>query len=403
MIRRNRTSASSTDRARRIRHSEAYEDDLRAQGIDPYAVPAGGGGGTSRTSGAVVARRRGPSIKAILGLSVLVLLIVATVGGILLWQRVSAFNDSVSSAPAASSALWGALNGDERVNIALFGYGGAEHKSGNYLADSIQIMSVDPMNNKTTVIPIPRDFWIEGLSQLPDNGKINEAFAIGWQQGGVEEAADKTTEILAEVTGLKIDHWMAIDFAGFHEMIDAVGGIDLKNPRAFRYTWNVWRFEHNKWDDRFAKGEIHLDGDRALAYARARYTSVQLESSDFARSIRQQRVLGALRKKLGDGGIGSLGPGLAMMDALDGRMKTDLSAIDLFLLSSHLHPDRRIELKEGKILEATSNTIGQYILVVKGRDSSTDYRPLQRFLRKQMAIPFPERHGGASASPSAGS
>ena len=130
-------------------------------------------------------RRRGPSIKAILGLAVLLLLIVATVGGILLWQRVAAFNDSVS-APPASSRPWGPLNGDEPVNIALFGYGGPEHKSGNYLADSIQIMSVDPSTNKTTVIPIPRDFWIEGLSQLPDNGKINEAFAIGWQQGGVE-------------------------------------------------------------------------------------------------------------------------------------------------------------------------------------------------------------------------
>ena len=149
---------------------------------------------------------------------------------------------------------------------------------------------------------------------------------------------------------------MAIDFAGFHEMIDAVGGVDVKNPRAFRYTWNVWKFEHNKWDDRFAKGTIHLDGEQALAYARARYTSVPLESSDFARSVRQQRVLGALRSKLGSGGIGSLGPGLSMMDALDGRMKTDLSAIDLFLLSSHLHPDRRIELKEGRILEATANT-----------------------------------------------
>ena len=206
-------------------------------------------------------RRRGPSIKAILGLAVLLLLIVATVGGILLWQRVAAFNDSVSDAPATSSALWGPLNGDEPVNIALFGYGGSEHKSGNYLADSIQIMSVDPSTNKTTVIPIPRDFWIEGLSQLPDNGKINEAFAIGWQQGGVERAADKTAEILSEVTGLQIDHWMAIDFAGFHEMIDAVGGVDVKNPRAFRYTWNVWKFEHNKWDDRFAKGTIHLNGE----------------------------------------------------------------------------------------------------------------------------------------------
>ena len=226
-----------------------------AQGIDPYAEPTGGGGGRSGSSSAAVARRRGPSIKAILGLAALLLLIIATVGGILLWQRVAAFNDSVSSAPATSSALWGPLHGDEPVNIALFGYGGTEHKSGNYLADSIQIMSVDPKTNKTTVIPIPRDFWIEGLPQLPDNGKINEAFAIGWQQGGVEEAAARTTEILSEVTGLQIDHWMAIDFAGFHEMIDAVGGIDVNNPRAFRYTWNPWKFEHNIWDARFAQGK----------------------------------------------------------------------------------------------------------------------------------------------------
>jgi LCP family protein required for cell wall assembly len=401
MIRRNRTSASSTDRARRIRYSAAYEDELQAQGIDPYAAPGGGGSGSS--GAAVARRRRGPSVKAILGLAVLLLLIIATVGGILLWGRVAAFNDSVSTAPAASSALWGPLNGEEPVNIALFGYGGSEHKSGNYLADSIQIMSVDPSNDKTTVIPIPRDFWIEGLPQLPDNGKINEAFAIGWQQGGVDRAASVTTEILSEVTGLQIDHWMAIDFAGFREMIDAVGGVDIKNPRAFRYTWNVWRFEHNKWDHHFPKGDIHLDGEQALAYARARYTSIPLESTDFARSIRQQRVLGALRAELGSGGIGSLGPGLGMMDALDGRMKTDLSAIDLFLLSSHLRPDRRIELKEGRILEASGNTIGQYILVVRGADNPTDYQPLHRYLRRQMAKPFPEHPGRPTARPSGGS
>jgi len=404
MIRRNRTSTGPTDPARRIRHSAAYEDELRAQGIDPYAEP-GGGGRTATGSGgsAAVTRRRGPSVKVVLALAVLLLLIIATIGAILLWQRVSAFNNSVSSAPAASSALWGPLGGDERVNIALYGYGGVEHKSGNYLADSIQIMSIDPKKDTTTVIPIPRDFWIEGLRQLPDNGKINEAFAIGWQRGGVEEAADQTTQLLSRVTGLEIDHWMAIDFAGFHEVIDALGGVDVNNPRAFRYTWNPWRFEHNLWDDRFPKGMIHLDGDRALSYARARYTSVPRESSDFARSIRQQRVLGALRDKLGSGGIGSLGPGLAMMDALDGRMKTNLSAFDLFLLSSHLRPDRRLELKEGRILEATTNTIGQYILVVKGRDSGTDYQPLKNYLRRQLAKPIPHRTRHHSPSPSGGS
>ena len=349
------------------------------------------------TSGGTVARRRGPSFKAILLLCLLLLLIVAAVGGILLWQRVAAFNSSVSTAPAASSALWGPLGGDERINIALFGYGGSQHKSGNYLADSIQIISIDPKNDTTTIIPIPRDFWVEGFRQIPDNGKINEAFAIGWQDGGVEGATALTTKILSHVTGLEIHHWMAIDFAGFEAMVDAVGGVTIRNPRAFHYTWNEWKYDHNVWDYSFGRGELTLDGERALDYARARYTSVQSESSDFARSVRQQRVLSALRDKIGPGGLGSLGPGLAMMDALSGNMKTDLSAFDLFLLSSHMHPDRRIELKEGRILEATSNTIGQYILVVRGRASSTDYEPLHAFIRHQLAKPF--HRPKASASP----
>jgi LCP family protein required for cell wall assembly len=307
------------------------------------------------------------------------------VGGILLWQRVAKFNDSVSTAPAASSALWGPLGGTERINIALFGYGGAEHKSGNYLADSIQIISIDPAKNTTTVIPIPRDFWIEGQPEMPDNGKINEAFAIGHAHGGVEGGARLATQLLSRVTGLQIHHWMAIDFTGFEEMVNAVGGIEIRNPRFFRYTWNEWKFTHNVWDYEFSRGRIQLDGAQALDYARARYTSVTRESSDFARSIRQQRVLSALRAKLGAGGLNSVGPGLAMMDALDGRMRTDLSAIDLFLLSGHLNPDARIELKEGRVLEATTNTDGSYILVVVGRQSSTDYAPLQHYLRRELA------------------
>jgi LCP family protein required for cell wall assembly len=391
MIRRNRDNASPTQRARRMRESTRREEELRARGIDPYEVEMASVG-----SGA--ARRRGPSIKTVLLLSFLLLLIVATVGGILLWQRVAAFNDSVSTAPATSSALWGALDGEERINIALFGYGGEEHKSGNYLADSIQIMSIDPVADKTTVIPIPRDFWIEGLPQMPDNGKINSAFAIGWQNGGAEAAAGLTTEILSEVTGLQIDHWMAIDFTGFEAMVDAVGGVSVRNPRFFRYTWNEWKFDHNVWDYSFSKGVITLNGREALDYSRARFTNVQKESSDFARSVRQQRVLAALRRKMGTGGLGSLGPGLSMMDALNGKMKTDLSAIDLYLLSSHLNPDRRIELKEGHVLEATSNTIGQYILVVIGRADATDYQPMRDYLASELAKPI-RAAAGASGSP----
>jgi LCP family protein required for cell wall assembly len=369
---------------------------LRKPAIDPREV--------ERAPAATTApRRRGPSIKTILLLSLLLILVVLAVGGILLWQRVSAFNDSVSTAPAASSALWGPLGGEERVNIALFGYGGPLHHSGNYLADSIQILSIDPKANTTTIIPIPRDFWIEGMRQIPGNGKINEAFAIGWQQGEVEGAAQLSTEVLTKVTGLEISHWLAIDFAGFEEMVDAVGGVEVRNRRSFRYTWSPWVFAHHAFEKNdpdlyFRRGWIHLDGVQALDYARARYTSLLSEASDFARSARQQLVLSALRAKIGAGGIGSLGPGLSMMDALEGRMKTDLSAIDLALLSSHLNPDRRIELKEGRVLEATSNTNGQYILVVVGRSSATDYQPLQDYLARQLAKPI---RGKATATSSA--
>jgi LCP family protein required for cell wall assembly len=402
VIRRNRGQATLTARGRRQRASTRREDMLRAQGIDPAAYEASAG--TSGTAAAT--RRRGPSIKAIFLIALLLIAVIAVIGGILLWQRVSKFNDSVSTASAASSALWGPLGGTERVNIALFGYGGKEHHAGNYLADSIQILSIDPDVNQTTVIPVPRDFWIEGLPELPDNGKINEVFASGYDQGGgIEGAAKLTTKVLSKVTGLKIDHWMAIDFGGFKEMVDAVGGVDVKNRRFFRYTWSPWVFEHDAFEENnpdleFERGLIHLDGDQALAYARARYTSLQSESSDFARSERQQRVLAALRAKLGAGGIGSLGPGLAMMDALELRMKTDLSAIDLALVSSHFSPDRRLTMKEGRVLEATTNTNGSYILVVVGRDGPGDYSPLQHYIRQELRRLSSAAERQASASPS---
>jgi LCP family protein required for cell wall assembly len=342
-----------------------------------------------------VRTRRRPPLKRIAQIVVLAAFALLIVGGFLLWQRVSAFNDKVSTASAASSALFGPLNGKDRVNVVMIGYAGEAKHGGTYLADSINILSIDPQTNKTTVVPIPRDFWVEGAPELPNNGKINEVFAVGWAKGGMDEAASAMARVLSRVTGLKIEHWMAIDFEGFEEMVDAVGGVTIDNPRAFSYTWNETDFHAGHWNGgSFNKGTLHLNGKQALDYARSRYTSVPAESSDFARSVRQQRILGALKGKLGSGGIGSLGPGLALMDAMAGRLKTDLSAIDLALLSGHLNADRRIELKEDVILQAARNSAGQYILVVIGRQSATDYQPLRDWLAEQLAKPV------ASPSPS---
>jgi LCP family protein required for cell wall assembly len=377
--------ATETPRARRIREAIEREEALRARGIDPLK-PA---------RGARRAKARPRRWKRNLILILLVVLLSGCTGGWLLWQRVAAFNDAVSSAGSLSSALLFPLMGSDRVNVVMYGYGGPEHRGGTFLADSIIILSIDPQTNTTTMIPIPRDLWVQGLPELPNNAKINEAFANGFVRGGVDEAGRDATEVLAKVTGLSLQHWMAMDFTGFKAMVDTVGGVDVVNPVAFEYTWSEPHFHAGIWDGgHFDAGPIFLNGTLALDYSRTRYTSVSAESSDFARSVRQQRVLAALRGKLGGGGIGSLGPGLAIMDALKGGgpvplMATDLSAIDLYLLSGHLGADRRIELTEGVILEATSSSIGQYILVVIGRSSGSDYAPLQAFLQTELARPLP--------------
>ena len=198
---------------------------MRARGIDLDAAPPDVAGETAYDR----PPRRMP-IRRILLLTLLLAVVLAAIGGVLLWQRVSTFNDSVSSASATSFDLFGPLGGEERVNIALFGYGGPEHQGGSYLADSIQILSIDPQSDTTTLIPIPRDFWVEGLPEIPDNGKINEAFAIGELRGGIDEAGRFTAEVLSQILGIEIDHWLAIDFTGFREVVDAVGGVTIREP-----------------------------------------------------------------------------------------------------------------------------------------------------------------------------
>jgi len=316
-------------------------------------------------------------------------LVAVVVGGVLLGMRAAAFNATVTDTSFASAALLGPLNGSDRVNVMMVGYGGGDH-DGAYLADSIQVLSIDPGTDTTTTIPVPRDLWIEGVASFSQNGKINEVFSVGHAATGtVDGGAERLAEVVSTVTGLEIEHWLTIDFTGFREMVDAVGGVTIDNPT--RFCWTTIEEFHlaGRWEmGCFEQGLLELDGDEALTYARARYTSVVDESTDFARSVRQARIISALRGSLGSGGITAIGPGLGLMDAMEGRVRTDLSVIDLFLLSGHLNSDRRLELTEGPVLTATRNTIGQYILIPTGWTGPGSYGPIHQYLEAGLAEPI---------------
>jgi hypothetical protein len=91
--------------------------------------------------------------------------------------------------------------------------------------------------------------------------------------------------------------------------------------------------------------------------------------------------------------------GLALAVALKGHLHTNLPVLDLGMLAAHMTPDRRIELGEGQILEATTNTIGQYVLVVIGRSGPTDYEPLHTFVADALGAGVTREPASAQSVP----
>ncbi len=314
----------------------------------------------------------------------LVLVAVVVAGAFLLWQRAASFNDAVSTEPAHSIRLFGPF-GDNRVNVLLLGYSD-ESREGAFLSDSMNVISVDRSTDTSTMIPIPRDLWVEGVTEVPQNMKINEAFRIGTYEAGVEYGAELAAKAVTQVTGLPIHGWISLDFQGFEAMVDALDGVALDNPTAFAYTWDENDFHTGAFQFAFDAGPLQLDGQQALDYARTRYTSVAEESSDFARLVRQQRVLQAIRAEVT--GWQTLPRGLAVADSLASHLRTNLSVFDLAMLAGKLDVDRRIEMREGEILQASTNTIGQYILVVIGQEASDDYAPLHTFVSAAIEEPI---------------
>lgn len=345
------------------------------QETQPYR--RAGRGQAHRVRRSLPRERRPANWRFRLKMATTIALAVLMIGIVVVWQRATAFNDAVSTAPALSMHIFGPFS-PERVNVLLIGYSD-ESRSGAYLSDSMNVVSIDKGTDTTSIIPIPRDLWVEGVEEVLQNIKINEAFRIGYYEDGLTYAGELAAKTVSHVTGLEIHGWISLDFQGFQAMVDAIDGITLENPTPFAYTWTEPNWQAGNFDGgAFAAGKLELDGPLALDYARNRYTSVPAESSDFARLVRQQRVLQAIRGEIS--GWRTMPKGLAVADALEGHLHTNLPVLDLAQLAGKLDIDHRVELAEGQILQASTNTKGQYILVVIGQKTTTDYAPLRSYV-----------------------
>jgi polyisoprenyl-teichoic acid--peptidoglycan teichoic acid transferase len=158
--------------------------------------------------------------------------------------------------------------------------------------DSITLLRVDKDRHRLAYLSIPRDLHVE----IPAHGtgKINAAMQIGGARLAV-----KTVRVL---TGLPINHVVVVDFSQFEDLINKLGGITIDVPERIVSKFDCpYPTEDRcaRWDGwRFAKGKQHMDGRRALIYARVRKNKLNPADTDFSRAEHNQQVLNAVAAKL---------------------------------------------------------------------------------------------------------
>ncbi|MBI3255720.1 MAG: LCP family protein [Candidatus Andersenbacteria bacterium] len=227
-----------------------------------------------------------------LGLLVISLLLIS--GGVFGFKVLSASNKITTAERSILAQLKDllfssdqALRGEkeDRINILLAAVGGEGH-SGENLADTIMFVSVRPSDHSVAILSIPRDLYV----QVPHQNffsKLNAVHAYG-ESEKKDGGPALLTEKVEEITGQKIDYFGRVDFVAFKSVVDAVGGVEITVPKTFVDYWHKITFP---------EGTEKMNGERALAYARARYVEGS-EGGDFKRAARQQQLLLAIRDKI---------------------------------------------------------------------------------------------------------
>jgi LCP family protein required for cell wall assembly len=241
-------------------------------------------------------RRRWKKVLLTIALTLVALVGIGAVGGWLYFRslddnmgRIEVFSQIDGERPTGTP---GALNilvlGSDSRDPDSIGVSAEDEQSAAangdpYRTDTIMLMHIPSSQDRAYLVSFPRDLWV----YIPPNAdgtdgdynaKINAATALG----GVPLAV----ETVESYTGVRLDHVMLIDFAGFVEVTDALGGVDMNIPETIQSIHGERRV--------FEEGNQHLNGEEALDYIRQRY---QFADGDFQRVRNQQAFLKALMDK----------------------------------------------------------------------------------------------------------
>ncbi|MES2210111.1 MAG: LCP family protein [Chloroflexota bacterium] len=297
---------------------------------------------------------------------------------------------------------------NERVNILLVGVDSFPGRT-EKLTDTLMVVSIDPIGRTVSMISMPRDIVMVPLGNGDDFGpKINSLMSYAdrhpkdFPEGGMRTLE----QAIGTMLGIRIDYYARIDFIGFVQLIDSVGGVDVNVTRAFydpKYD-GLGVNEANVQGWGVEVGPQHFNGYEALAYARSRYA---LGESDFTRAARQQEILLALRTRLMSAGS-LLSNVPSMLAALGDLLTSDLPTSrlpDLAAIADELGPDSiyRMVLGHPLVLPANDPRLGSVqtpdLPAIRAAVAGIVPPPGQIPVAWPTAAPAEGPNGGASPAP----
>ncbi len=197
-----------------------------------------------------------------------------------LWNIISSFKFTLNSNP----------NDDDKIKILLIWKWWSNHDWWE-LSDSIILASIDLKSQVISMLSIPRDLYVKYWDGR--YGKINWVYAYYL---GIEKDESKAMDYLknkiSQITWEKIDYYVNIDFSWFKQIVDLLWWITIDVPESFAdYTYPDWKWNYTTFI--LKKWTWNIDWETALKYARSRHST-----SDFDRSLRQHKILSAIKEKV---------------------------------------------------------------------------------------------------------
>ncbi|SEA77712.1 cell envelope-related function transcriptional attenuator common domain-containing protein [Thalassobacillus cyri] len=204
------------------------------------------------------------------------------------------------------------------VNILLMGVD--ERKNDRGRSDALMVMTLDPTNDRMQLISIPRDTRTTIVGDGRQD-KINHAYAFG----GTDMAINTVEEFL----DIELDYYVSMNMEGLTEMVDAVGGITVNNKLDWKDRGYYKKGYH------YVKGEIELDGLKAMGYVRMRY---QDPNGDFGRNERQRQVIEGIIDK--GANIATVHKIDDILEVLGNNMRTNMAFSDMKNLLTNYNKTR---------------------------------------------------------------